>query len=164
MVHWLRTEEFFRFLEAALQTFDLIGLGAILEAVANPALVTPKNHHLWVRDSKWTYRVPSRPLVILVGYLEKFPLVILALGVQSLYRLQGTLSQWVSAPDHIQVPLLQHRDRVVMSTLVELADLRPLVLTTVVDFAPARCVVWVLATNSIYQILCLVFVLSVKVC
>lgn len=52
MVHWLRTEELLRLLKATLQSFDLVGLGAIFEAIGNPALVSAENHHLRIRDGK----------------------------------------------------------------------------------------------------------------
>ena len=162
----LGSEEFFRLLERALvQTLDFVGLCVEVEAVAYPAVVATEDEDLAVIESEGAQSVPRRPHVVLVDVLELLPLLLVEIqeAIKSLNGFEWSLIHAVSSSDHVNIPSIKHGHSVVVSWLLQIANISPLVFRDIVHLALLGGLIWIFRADGVNEIFGLEVELPVKV-
>ena len=162
---WVAVEEIFRLAEGALNSLDLSGLGIELETVRNPSVVSTKDKDFWIVQSEAAHGVSRWPLAVLIDDLKHLPFLFIQVkqAIQSLNTIQWRLRQRVTSSNDVQKSGLNDANRMVMSALIQLANLSPFVFRNVVNFTLLGSLIWVFGTNSEHKVFGLVFKPLVKV-
>ena len=164
VVNRVCSKELLWLLQRTVLPLDLIRFRVKAEAVWYPSLVTSKHQDLAVTQREAANRVAGCPLSILVYQVEllEFLLIQISVTIQFLESVQQRLSLTVPTSHHIQVPWINNAHRVEVTTVVHLTNFKPLILSDIVDFSLAWCVIRVLTSNCIDVVLGLVFKSSVE--
>lgn len=163
----LGPKELFWLLQATLvHSQDHVAFSVEIETIADPTIVTAKNQNFRIVQSKRSKCVPWWPRIVFIYNRNRFPLLFVkvSITVKSFNRLKRRLIHWIAPTDDVYVATVMDRDCVVVPWLSQIANLKPLVLRDIVNFALFRCFVGVFRTNCINKVFCLVVELAVQVC
>mmetsp|Transcript_25042 Transcript_25042/g.31340 ORF Transcript_25042/g.31340 Transcript_25042/m.31340 type:complete len:246 (-) Transcript_25042:854-1591(-) len=151
----LGAEKLLGLLEGAVHALDLVLLGVESEAVGDPAVVATKDEDLAIVEGEAAHSVACTPIVLTVHEVELLPSLVFQVTapVKALDAVQGLLVLRVAATDDVDVARLEHANGVIVSRLVELGDLRPLVLGNLVNFALLGGLVRELGADSEKEVL-----------
>lgn len=165
VVHGLGPEELLGLFQRAVLPLNFVVFRVERVAVGDPALVASENQDLSVVPAREASNgVAGGPGVVFVVELDSFPLLLVevCVAVQFFEGVQVCLSLTVASRNHKKIPTFNDTHRVEVTPLLELSNLKPLVLCNIIHLGLAVRVVGVLAAHRVNVVFRLVVVAAVE--
>lgn len=165
VVHGLGPEELLRLFQRAVLPLNFVVFRVERVAVGDPALVASEDQDLSVVTAREASNsVAGGPGVVLVVELDGLPLLLVEVGVavQFFKGVQVRFGLTIASRNHKKIPTFNDAHGVEVTPLLELTNLKPLVLCNIIHLSLTVRVVGVLAAHRVNVVLCLVVVAAVE--